>query len=97
MGDVKLWSLAFCQTQALHLKVQEFPYVAWALSQHQNEPVGQRALGLLAPRNLAAWLAKPSDLAGLDRGGTLANYQAQKAAQKVLGKLGHGEFFTLKC
>lgn len=85
VSGVKVWRLlVFFQSQASEWKVHEFPCVAWALSQHQNEPGRQSPLGLLAPRNLATWLAGPPDLAGLDREGTPDNYQAQKALRTVL-------------
>lgn len=50
--------------------MHEFPYADRDLSQHQNEPGGQSPLGLLAPRNLATWLARPPELAGVDTEGT---------------------------
>lgn len=42
--------------KALQLKLHKFPCADRALSQHRNEPGGQSALGLLALRNLPAWL-----------------------------------------
>lgn len=76
--------LSSFQSQASEWKVQEFPCVAGALSQHQNEPRGQSPLGLLAPRNLATWLDKPPDLADENREKTPNNHRAQKAVQTVL-------------
>lgn len=72
-----------CLSVKVQFKVPQCPEAARALSQHQNEPRGQSALGLLAPRNLAAWLAKPFDLASLGREGTPDNYQNRKTAQTV--------------
>lgn len=87
VSGVKVCSvLAFFQPQASEWKVHEFSCAARALSQHQNEPGGQSPLGLLAPRNLATWLARPPDLAGMDREGTPNNYWARKAVQTVLEK-----------
>lgn len=76
---LKYYFLSKCK----QFKVPQCPEAARALSQHQNEPRGQSALGLLAPRNLAAWLAKPSDLASLGREGTPDNYQNPKTAQTL--------------
>lgn len=42
--------------KALQLKLRKFPCADRALSQHRNEPGGQSAFGLLALRNLPAWL-----------------------------------------
>lgn len=64
-------------------KVPQCPEATRTSSQHQNEPRGQSALGLLAPWNLAAWLAKPSDLASLGRERTPDNYQTLQTAQTV--------------
>lgn len=73
----------FILSKFKQFKVPRCPEAPQALSQHQNEPRGQSALGLLAPRNLAAWLAKPSDLASLGREGTPDNYQNPKTAHTL--------------